>query len=199
MSEKEIDVEQIKKDYKERLESDIKTLEAKKENLENQCHDLRVRLESERKFIEVERQRQFSEERKKYESLANNLDVLKSSLELKEIKLKERQEAVERAEKQFAMIDEQRRAVHEERNNFLVYKAKVELELKKAEAKILEANEAMKEVEARRDTAYGMERKMEEVKLDLDLERGRLEHERKEFEIYKQNEISKYTKEAVHV
>jgi chromosome segregation ATPase len=190
------DVE-IKKEYTERLNQDVQTLEIRKSNLESQIHSLQVRLTSERKLIEQEKKVKFAEEEERIKRLDNKLYEREQCVELKEIHLKEREKFIVAKELDYAEYRDNLKVFDSDKRLFQEYKEKHNKEVKEAKVILAEAREKEKELKVERDGLEGLRIQLERREQDIDIQLGELERKNKEFEIYKNSEIERLTKREV--
>lgn len=190
----------IREEYLERLNKDVTTAEIRKENLESQIHSLQIRLDGDRKLAEQEKSVKFSEERKKLAKMESDYYSRNQQIELKEVHLKDREKTVDSKERNYCEFLEDKKVFNRNKLLFQEYKTKIEKELKEKEGVIADIDSRWELLESERQVLDALGKTLTDREDDLDIQAGLLEQNKKEFEIYKQSEIEKYSnKEAVNV
>jgi len=183
----------IREEYLKRLDKDVMTAEIRKENLESQVHSLQIRLDGERKLVEQEKLLKFADEKKRLATMDNELHVKKEQAELKEVHLKDREKSIAFKEENYAKFMEEKNEFNKSKILFQEYKTKIESELREAKINIAEINAKWSELESEREVLDGIKKTLSDKEDDLDIQAGLLAQKQKDFEIYKQGEINKYT------
>lgn len=173
----------LAKNIKEQLETDIKTLQARKENLEGQVRQAQIQLEAEKKYKNVELNRQYEGKEEEFEKRENKLNILKDSLELKEKSIEDRIKNVEAQEKKVGIYEELMKNLDKERRDFMVYKTNVEKELEKARITIEESKHIARSYEKEEQSLINRERNIQMKELALDKQLGEFYQRVKEFEL----------------
>lgn len=187
----------IREEYLERLNKDVTTAEIRKENLESQIHSLQIRLDGDRKLAEQEKSVKFSEERKKLAKMESDYYSRNQQIELKEVHLKDREKTVDSKERNYCEFLEDKKVFNRNKLLFQEYKTKIEKELKEKEGVIADIDSRWELLESERQVLDALGKTLTDREDDLDIQAGLLEQNKKEFEIYKQSEIEKYSNKEV--
>lgn len=175
----------LAKQIKDQIDADTKMLQAKKENLESQIHQLQIQLESDKKYKDIEFSRRYEEKEEEIKRRQNQLDILADTLKNKELSIENRLKNVEQQEKKVGIYEELMRRLDKERQDFMIYKAKVEKELESARVTIEEAKGLVSHYENEEESLRNRERQIQIREEDLDRRTGVLAEKERQFEIEK--------------
>lgn len=201
MTEEKLTQINYEKEYVDSLNKKVENLNIQKENLESQIHSLKIHLDGERKLVEQEKNIKFAEERQKLIKMENDFHAKQQGLELKDVHFKEREKTIVQNEMRYAEFLKEREQFNKDKASFQEYKTRVEKELSDAKTTIASISAQKKEIESERQNLVALEKKLNFREDDIDHQLGILEIKKKEFEIYKQSEIERYSvkQEATHV
>lgn len=187
----------IREEYLERLNKDVITAEIRKENLDSQIHSLQIRLDGDRKLVEQEKVLKFSEEKKRLDKMENEYYAKAQQQELKNVHLKDREKAIEVKETNYSIFLEDKKKFNEDKILFQEYKTKIEKELKESESIIADTKAKWDALDSERQVLDALEKTIITREDDMDIQLGQLEKKKKDFEIYKQSEIDRYSNKEV--
>jgi len=171
------------------LKKEIERLGNLKVNLEAEVNSLEFKKENTAKFDKVDVQKQAYDEEQRLNKKRDEIASRSDAVDRRELSFKDRIKVIEGRELAFLDLEEKRKTLMEERSNFFKYKYTIERELEKAkivieEAKAIETDFTVKEGALRaREIAL---QKKEKYWNDII---GKLEYDKEEFEIYKQNAL----------
>jgi len=192
--------QQIREEYLNRLNKDIESSEIRKDNLDSQIHSLQIKLDGERKLVEQEKILKFSDEKQKLSKTENEQYSKGQQLDLREVHIKDREKAIDVKELNYSKFLEEKKVFNNDKLLFQEYKTKIEKELKEAQGRIADINSRFDSIDSEKQVLIAREKVVQDREDDLDTQAGILEKKKKDFELYKQSEIERYTnKEVVNV
>ena len=185
--------------FVEKLKVEIKELSAQKDNLQSQILDAKVRDEREKKTEAGDVQRQIYDEEERLRIMDDNLKSRTTGIERQESGLEKREADLEKRELEVVDLDKAKAQFQQERSNFNLYKYNVEKELDEAKITIQESNVVGEKITADRQKVEAdnilVTRKIKYWNDEI----GKLEADKKAFQIERENVEGLKQKEVQHV
>jgi chromosome segregation ATPase len=187
------------KSIKKSIEEEISKLQKIHSNLEAQAHTAQIKDDSERGIANAEKMTQYAMEERRIEQLRISAEGRISLAEDSERKLSEREKEVERRENKTTDLEGKIDDLNKQRVNFESYKVSVSAQLDQAQATINEAKETFDKIESEKMMLAGREARVKEMEKVWNDDIGKLEEDKRQFQIEKENIIGlkKAKKEAV--
>lgn len=182
------DIETLKK-LKKSLEEDIAKLQVIHNNLDAQAHTAQIKDEQDDKLKDAEIRTKYAVEERRLETKRIEVEGRIDVAETLERKLNDREKEIERRELKTIDLEEKVADLNRQRANFEAYKVGIERELIEAKTIIAEADEAFAKIQVEKDMLIGREAKVKEQEKIWNDEIGKLEAEKKQFQIEKENFI----------
>jgi len=186
ISKEVVDIDTLKR-IKVALEEDIKKLQIVQNNLEAQNHTAQIKNEEEDKQMVAEKMTRFAEEERRIENLRISAEARIDTAEELERKLKARAVEVEKREQRSAELDTKANELNIQRMNFEAYKNGIEKQLDGAKETIARAQESFDVVQSKEMMLAGREAKIKEQEKIWNDEIGKLEADKKSFQLEKEN------------
>ena len=181
-----VDIELLKK-VKKNLEEEVGKIQKVHSNLEAQAHTALVKGEQDEKLKNLERMTQYAVEERKLEQKRIQAESRIDLAEQLERKLNDRTLEVERRELKTLNLEVQITDLNNQRSNFQAYKTHVEEQLGEAKSVIAEANASEEKIKVSNDMLLGRETKVKQQEKYWNDLIGKLEKDKKEFQIEKEN------------
>lgn len=171
------------------IRKEIERLGNLKVNLEAEVNALEFKKENTAKFDKADVQKQAYDEEQRLNKKRDVLASREEAIERRELSLKDRIRVIEARELALLDLEEKRKVLTEERSNFFKYKYTIEQELEKAKVIIEEAKAVETDYKMKEDSLRARELSLQKKEKYWNDIIGKLEHDKEEFEIYKQNAL----------
>lgn len=200
ITDKISEIESLKK-IEASLKEEIAKLQAIFNNLDAQRHTAQIKDEQDDKIKTAETMNKYAAEDRKLEIKRIEVEKRIDIAETTETNLKNREIEVEKREQRLVDLEDRIDNLNKQRSNFEMYKVNIEKDLVEAKEVIAQADEAFAKIANERDMLVGREVKIKEQEKLWNDEIGKLEAEKKIFEIEKENFIGlgKIKTEVVNV
>jgi hypothetical protein len=183
-----VEIETLQK-IKKSLEEDIAKLQVIHNNLEAQAHTAEVKGEQETKLADLEKMNKYAAEERRLEAKRLETEARIDMLEKSEANLNERTKEIERREQKLIDLEAKVAELNLQRSNFEAYKVSVNAQLDQAKETIAVAQESFDKIKADNDMLAGREARVKELERIWNDEIGKLEVEKKKFQIERENFI----------
>lgn len=182
------DIDTLKK-IKESLEEDIAKLQIAHNSLEAQEHTAQIKDEQDEKIKNVETMNKYAAEERRIESKRIEAEKRIDTAEILEQKLNSREKEVENREQKLIDLENKIVDLNRQRSDFQLYKNGVEKELDEAREIIAQADEAFAKIQSEKDMLAGRETKVKIQEKYWNDEIGKLEADKKQFQLERENFI----------
>lgn len=198
IEERVSEIETLKK-IKKSLEEEIAKLQVIHNNLDAQRHTAQIKDEQDLKLKDAELMTKYTVQERQIEARRIEVEGRIGLLEELERKLNDREKQVEQREQKLIDLESKIAELNNQRVNFEAYKRQVENDLSEAKEIIAEADVAFEKIQAEKDALSGREAKVREQEKIWNDEIGKLEADKKQFQIERENFIGLGKKEEVNV
>jgi len=178
---------EIQKKIKNNLEEEIKRLQIIQNNLEAQAHTSQIKDEAENKQAVAQKMTECAVEERRIESLRINAEGRIDVAEELEKKLNVRTTELDNREQRLSDVEGKINDLNTQRMNFEVYKNTVEKDLIQAKETIAEAQEVFDKIDAEKLMMSGREAAVKIQEKIWNDEIGKLEADKKAFQLEKEN------------
>jgi len=188
-TEKEIvDIKNLR-EVKKSLEEEITKLQKIQNNLEAQSHTAQIKGEQDDKIKNAERMTKYALEEDRIESKRIAIEVRIDTAETLERKLNDREREVEKREQRTLDLENKLADLNNQRSNFENYKVSINAQLDQAKETIAESQEIFDKIDAEKAMLAGREAAVKVQEKIWNDEIGKLEADKKAFQLEKENLI----------
>ncbi len=183
-----IEIETLKK-IKKSLGEEIAKLQIVQNNLEAQSHTAQIKGEQDDKIKNAERMTKYAQEEDRIEAKRIEVEGRIDVVETLERKLNNREKEIERREQRTLDLEDKLADLNNQRSNFENYKVSINAQLDQAKEIIAESQEIFDKIDAEKAMLVGREIKVKEQEKIWNDEIGKLEADKKAFQLEKENII----------
>ncbi len=197
MKEKtEKEVVEIKnlKAVKKSLEEEIIKLQKVQNNLEAQAHTAQIKGEQDDKIKNAEKMTKYAQEEDRLEAKRIDVESRIDIAESFERKLNDREKEIEKREQRTLDLEAKVADLNSQRSNFEQYKVSINAQLDQAKETIAESREIFDKIESEKVMLAGREAAVKVLEKTWNDEIGKLEADKKAFQLEKENLIGLNTK-----
>ena len=169
------------------LKKEVERLNNLKVNMEAEIHALEFKKENVAKLDKVDIKKQVYDEEVRLNKKASELDSREQALTNRETSFKDRLKMLEEREQSLLNLEEKKKELAEERSRFFKYKFDLERELETAKITIEEAKAIENDYTIKENALKAREIKIQKQEKYWNDEIGKLEHDKKEFQMEKEN------------
>jgi len=188
LKEKISDIDSLKK-IEKNLKEEISRLQAIQGNLEAQAHTAGIKGEQDEKIKNVERMTKYAQEEDRLEAKRIAIEARIDTAETLERKLNDREREVERREQRTLDLENKLADLNNQRSNFEQYKVSINVQLDQAKETIAESQEIFDKIDSEKTMLAGREAAVKVQEKIWNDEIGKLEADKKAFQLEKENLI----------
>lgn len=188
-TEKEIvDIKNLR-EVKKSLEEEITKLQKIQNNLEAQAHTAGIKGEQDDKIKNAERMTKYALEEDRIEEKRIEVEGRIDTAETLERKLNDREREIERREQRTLDLEAKMSDLNAQRSNFENYKVSINAQLDQAKETIAESQEIFDKIDSEKNMLAGREAAVKVQEKIWNDEIGKLESDKKAFQLEKENLI----------
>ena len=197
---KELSELETLRQIKKNVQEEVGRLQIAVSNLLAQKHSLEIKESLDDRLADGERFNKFADEERRIEIKRIEAEKRIDTAEICERKLNDRTIEVERREQKTMNLEVLISDLNKQRANFEIYKTSVNDQLESAKITIAEANASFEKIEVEKQMLTGRERVVKDKEKYWNDLIGKLEEDRKKFQIEKENFIGlgKIEKEVIN-
>lgn len=188
VKEKLSDIDSLKK-IEKNLKEEISRLQAIQGNLDAQAHTAGIKGEQDDKIKNAERMTKYALEEDRIESKRIAAEARIDTAETLERRLNDREKEVEKREQKTLDLENKVADLNNQRSNFENYKVSINAQLDQAKETIAEAAEIFDKIESEKIMLAGREASVKVQERTWNDEIGKLEADKKVFQMEKENLI----------